>query len=182
VYLPPVAWPQAQQPRQSHKALWITLSVVGSLLIVLCVSCSVLLAVSLSRITTQITSLPPGVDPVVAASNFCSYEINQDYASAYGLLSPNLQGQISQQQFISDNQTRDASQGQVIGCSAASQQSTAPDATPSSPTTLTLNIWLAPTATNSSGPPTNLSGNITMAQQSDGSWKLDAIDSALPLT
>ena len=101
--------------------------------------------------------------------------------SAYGLLSSTLQGQVSQQQFTSDNQTRDTQQGVVVGC-AASQQIvvTDPYATPTSPDTLTLNIWVGPVSGN--GAPVNHSGTVTMIQNSAGSWQLDALDSTLPLT
>jgi len=119
------------------------------------------------------------LDPVIAGANFCAYETNKDYASAYRQLSTNLQSQVSEQRFISDNQARDTTLGPVVGCSLASQPSSSLDQVPASPIILTLNIWLGSTAGNTA--PVNRSGDLTMVEEGTD-WKVDAIDSTLQLT
>jgi hypothetical protein len=121
------------------------------------------------------------LEPVLAAQNFCAYETNQDYQGAYRQLSANLQAEVSEQQFESDNQTRDTTLGPIVGCSAAHQYpATGDEGAPQSPTTLTLAIWLGG-STASPAPPHSRTGTITMVQESAG-WKVDAVDSTLQLT
>ncbi|MGO8948538.1 MAG: hypothetical protein ACLQUY_12935 [Ktedonobacterales bacterium] len=170
--------------RGSLKPLWITLGVALSLVVVFCTGCSLLLSLSLAQLSSPTTAAPPAssaLDPVIGAQVFCAYEIDQDYSNAYQQLSANLQSQLSEQHFESDNQARDASSGPVIGCSAAPKSSNPEDEGPAaSPTTLSLYVWLGAAAT-SHAPPLGLSGNITMVQEGS-SWKVDALDRAVRLT
>jgi hypothetical protein len=120
-----------------------------------------------------------GLDPVLAAANFCAYETNRDYQNAYAQLSTNLQNQLPAQQFISDNQTRDTTAGPVIGCSTALPENSADQAGTSSRVTLTVYVWLGSKIGND--PPVGKSGTMTMVQEAS-EWKVDAIDGALLLT
>jgi len=182
--LPPIVVPPPPR-RSSLKPLWITLGVVVSLVVVLCISCSVIFWLSIAHIASQIvqpSQVSPALEPVLAAQKFCAYEINQDYAGAYQQLSTALQSEVSEQQFESDNQTRDTTLGPVVGCSAARQNPAAGDeGVPQSPAILTVYIWLFGVATASDAPPNSQSGNITMAEES-ADWKVDAVDSTLQLT
>lgn len=181
--MPPFPVPGYSQPRRgSLTPLWIILGVAASLILVACVACSVLFSLSLASlssattITSQTTSSTE--DPVIAAEDFCAYEIDEDYANAYNQLSKSLQGTISQQQFQTDNQARDTSRGMLVGCSAALPADAV--VSPGSPTSLTVTVWLAtPSATES--PPIGSSGDMTMVQEGS-SWKVDAVDTTLQLT
>jgi hypothetical protein len=181
--LPPIIVPPPQQ-RSSLKPLWITLGVAFALVVVFCTSCSVLFSLGLAHIasqTAQPIQVASALEPVLAAQNFCAHETNQDYVGAYRQLSANLQAAISEQQFESDNQTRDTTLGPLVGCSAARQYPARGDeGAPQSPATLTLNIWLGG-STTSAAPPHSRTGTITMVQESAG-WKVDAVDSTLQLT
>jgi hypothetical protein len=180
--LPPIIVPPPQQ-RSSLKPLWITLAVVLALLIVICITCTVIFSLSIAHIasqTAQSTQVAPALEPVLAAQNFCDYEMNQDYSSAYQQLSTRLQSEVSRQQFESDNQTRDTTLGQLVGCSAARlSPATGDQGTPQSPSTLSLDIWLGG-LTTSAAPPHSRSGTITMVEEGLG-WKVDVVDSALQL-
>jgi hypothetical protein len=157
---------------------------VVSLVVVLCISCSVIFLLSIAHIasqTEQPSQVAPALDPVLAAQKFCAYEINQDYEGAYQQLSATLQSEVSEQQFESDSQTRDTTLGPVVGCSAARQNpADGYDGAPQSPTILTVYIWLGG-ATTSDAPPNSQSGSITMVEAGTG-WKVDAVDSTLQLT
>jgi hypothetical protein len=176
LYVPP-------PPRRSSLApLWITLGVVFAVVLVVCASCSVLIALNVRGINTEISSVPPvplGLHPVLAAANFCAYETNKDYEHAYAQLSNTMRSQLSEQQFISDNQARDATAGPVVGCSAALLKHSEDQTGASSTVTLMVHVWLGSEAGN--GPPTGESGTMTMVQDSSG-WKVDSIDGALQLT
>ncbi len=185
-YMLPQGYAPVYAPRQSSslKPLWITLGVAASLILVLCAGCSLLFSLSLANLSslpTGPTQTSTAQDPVLAAEAFCSYEIDKDYSSAYQQLSGNLQSQVSEQKFESDNEARDATVGSVVGCSAAQEPSaTANQGATSSTITLTLNIWLA-SPTNSLAPPLGASGTMTMVEESTG-WSIDAIGSTLQLT
>jgi hypothetical protein len=120
--------------------------------------------------------VPATLEPVVAAANFCSHEINADYHGAYAQLSAHLQSQVTEQQFVSDNQARDATEGPLVGCSAAPSTDSTPSTSPN--TILELNIWSGPVTGNA--PPVNQSGTVTLVQEGS-EWKVDAIDSSLQL-
>jgi hypothetical protein len=181
--LPPIIVPPPRQ-RSSLKPLWITLGVALTLLVVTCISCTVIFSLSLAHIASQMAQsvqVAPALEPVLAAQNFCDYEMNQDYSSAYQQLSARLQSEVSEQQFESDNQTRDTTVGPVVGCSAARlSPATGDQGIPQSSSTLSLNIWLGG-LTTSNAPPHSRSGSITMVQESTG-WKVDAVASTLQLT
>jgi len=181
--LPPIFMPPPPQ-QSSLKPLWIALIVVITLVVVLCISCSVIFSLSIAHIASeppQAIQVAPALEPVLAAQEFCDYEMNQDYRSAYQQLSTNLQAKISEQQFESDNQTRDTTLGPVMGCSAAREYpATGDSGIPESPTILTLDIWLGG-STTLDAPPDGRSGSITMVQDISG-WKVEAVDSALKLT
>jgi hypothetical protein len=182
--LPPIVIPPPPRQRSSLKPLWITLGIATTLLVVLCITCSVIFSLSLARFasqTTGSTQVSAELEPVLAAQNFCAYETNKDYASAYQQLSINLQTEVSLQQFESDNQARDASLGSVVGCSAARQlPASSAEGTASSPSILMVYIWLTG-STTSGAPPPSRSGSMTMVLESS-SWKVDAVDRTLQLT
>jgi hypothetical protein len=168
--------------RNSLAPLWITLGVVFAVLVLVCATCSILIALSVRDINTEITSapsVPAQLDPVLVAANFCAYETNKDYKHAYAQLSNNLQNQLTVQQFISDNQVRDSSLGPVIGCSAALPENAEGQAGVSSTVTLTIHVWYGSETRN--GPPAGKSGTMTMVEEASD-WKVDSIDGALQLT
>ena len=169
-------------PRRSLKALWISLAVALVCVVLICGACSLLTLGAFQTFTSGIISgdqVPATLRPVVEAANFCSYEINRDYHDAYAQLSARLLSQVTEQQFVSDNQAREAAEGPLVGCSAAPSLGSTPSSSPSSSgMTLELNTWAGPITGNA--PPVNQSGTMTMVQEG-GEWKVDAIDSSLQL-
>jgi hypothetical protein len=152
--------------------------------VVFCIGCSVIFSLSIAHIasqTAQSAQVTPALEPVLAAQNFCDYEVNQDYSNAYQQLSARLQSEISQQLFESDNQTRDSTLGPLVGCSAARLSPVTGDqGLAQSPSTLSLDIWLGG-LTASDAPPHSRGGTITMVEEGLG-WKVDVVDSSLQLT
>jgi hypothetical protein len=187
-YPPNVAMPPVLPPpyyflppaqRRSHRALWISLGAALVGVVLICGVCSYLTVASFQTFTSGNISgdqVPATLQPVVEAANFCSYEINSAFHEAYAQLSAHLQTQITETQFVSDNQGRDAVKGSLIGCSAALSPGSPPSS--SSSMVLELNIWSGSITGNA--PPVNQSGTMTVVQEGSG-WKVDAIDSSLQL-
>jgi hypothetical protein len=176
-YAPPAQYPYpypyaAPQPaRGSNRALWITLSAVGAVLLVVCVSCSVLFAVSLGRAANSLDRL---AGPTFAAITFCTDIQEQDYAAAYTQFSQNLRSQMTQDAFESAARARDQASGPVTDCTPDTNTS----ADTSGPPTL---VHVTVTRGSDSGSAFTYRGDLTFVQEG-GSWKLDAIDSSLGLT
>ena len=86
-YMPPVAPGYVQPPKKSLKWLWITLGIVGGLLLVLCVICGFL-----------IFFVNPST-PNKTLDTFCNDLNNKQYHDAYLQLSPGFQSSLSESAF-----------------------------------------------------------------------------------
>ena len=90
-YVPPVApaFASPQQPKRNLKWLWITLGIVGGLLVVLCAICGFLVFVA-----------NPST-PDKTLDTFCNDLNNKQYHDAYLQLSPRVQSTGSESSFTS---------------------------------------------------------------------------------
>jgi hypothetical protein len=164
-----------QQPRQSHKALWITLSILGGVILLSCVACSAFAAISVNRLGKQITS---SLGPTLTAQEFCSDMEIQDYDSAYSLFSANLQSQITSDQWNAKNQARDLHDGQVTTCTVLSNSNLPQGGRANIQIQITRNSDTPSTSTTITGSQT---GVLTIIQEGS-QWKIDNIDVSLDLT
>ncbi len=103
-----------QQPKRSKRWLWITLSIVGGVLVLSCIGCVVLGALGYNF-------LAPTVSASVTASSYYQAIENQDYTKAYSYLASNMQTTsnqpLTQGLFTQVAQTRDLRDGQVTNFS-----------------------------------------------------------------
>lgn len=169
----PYPYPYAvpQPARKSNRALWITLSIAGAALLVVCVSCSVLFAVGLGRAANSFNQL---LGPEIAASTFCVDVQEQRYSAAYDQLSRNLQSQMTRDQFESAASARDQASGPVTDCTPDTNDQSVDT---SGPPTL---VHVTVTRTSGSGGTSLYPGDLTLVRE-DSVWKIDAIDSSLEL-
>lgn len=169
-YAYPYPYAVPQPARESNRALWITLSIVGGVLLVVCVSCSVLFAISIGRAASSVSQL---VGPTIAADTFCVDMQEQRYSAAYDQLSRTLQSQMTRTQFVSDANARDQASGPVTDCTP---DTNAPAADTNGPSAL---VHMSVTRGSGSGALIS-SGDLTLVRE-ESTWKIDAIDSSLGL-
>jgi hypothetical protein len=132
-------------------------------------------ATQAGAIETQASSAAP----VLEVTSFCQAESSQDYTSAYQELSSALQQQYSQSQFTQDGQTHDSNLGPITECVPGSGATI-------NGASASVNIAVTrtpPTPTSGTGPsvPKLFAGQITLTQNSDGSWVINSVDSSLNL-
>lgn len=161
-------YPPPQPQKNSNRTLWIILGVVGGVLLLACLAC-----VGIVYVVGQQVASSPLLGSTVVVSTFCAEEESQDYAAAYNQLSANLQGQMTQDQFVSRSEALDTSNGTVSQCSPAPSGDAAQG---SSNVSFDMTIQRDLNGTTSSS-----TGTITVVN-SGGSWKIDTIDSSLGLT
>ena len=170
-YAYPYPYAAPQPVRQSNRALWITLSIVGGVLLVVCVSCSVLFAISISRTASNVNKL---LGPTLAVTTFCVDVQDQEYSVAYDQLSRSLQSQMTRDAFVAAALAHDQSSGRVTDCTP---DTNSPPADPNRPP-----VMVSITITRGSGSSAFTSnGELTLIQEG-GAWKIDVIDSSLGLT
>jgi hypothetical protein len=120
-------YPQPQ-PRQSNRWVWITLGILGGLIVVGligCVAFFVLIGSAAQRTITTVTTSIEKTETAVSTSSGTQFTVqqyytaikSQDYATAYSYLESNLtttNGQtLTQQLFTQAAMARDTSSGQV---------------------------------------------------------------------
>lgn len=170
-YAYPYPYVVPQPARESNRALWITLSIVGGVLLVVCVSCSVLFAISISRTASNVNKL---LGPTLAVTTFCVDVQDQEYSVAYDQLSRSLQSQMTRDAFVAAALAHDQSSGRVTDCTP---DTNSPPADPNRPP-----VMVRITITRGSGSSAFTSnGELTLIQEG-GAWKIDFIDSSLGLT
>lgn len=100
-----------QQPKRSLRWLWITLSIVGGVLVLSCAGCVIASAMGYNFLKTTV------VGPTEVANSYYQAIENQDYSQAYGYLANNMQttsGQtLSQNLYTTAAQGKDTTDGQV---------------------------------------------------------------------
>jgi len=113
-------------------------------------------------------TVAPSIGVTNAITEFCVDEETLDYEGAYSQLSQNLQSQIPQSTFVTDNQQYDNAKGPVATC----QINTSGGSSVSGSTyTYTLNVTRDIT----------YSGVITVVKNGSN-WLINSIDPALPVT
>jgi hypothetical protein len=157
--------PPPMPPKKSNKTLWIVLGTVGGVLLLACVGCVGVLAYLGSQAANN-----PLIGSTLAATSFCVDEQGQEYTKAYQLLSPSLQGQMTEDQFVQASQAHDTADGKIETCEAVQGGD-------SSVTNTSASVEVTVTRTGG----TTTTGNITLVN-AGGAWKVDSIDPALSLT
>ncbi len=109
---PPVPdYMQPQQPRQSRRWLWITLGIIGGLVVLSCIACGTLFALGIGFFAKTVGASTSVVDQYYNAIE------NQRYDTAYSYLDPNLiapNGQsLTQQEYTTAAQAQDTNKGIV---------------------------------------------------------------------
>ncbi|HLX41220.1 MAG TPA: DUF3824 domain-containing protein [Ktedonobacteraceae bacterium] len=106
--------PQPQQAKRSLRWLWITLSIVGGVLVLSCIGCVFFVA-------RGYNILAPTLSASVTASSYYQAIENQDYTKAYSYLANNMQttsGQaLTQTLFTQGATAKDVTDGQVTNFS-----------------------------------------------------------------
>ncbi|HLJ35539.1 MAG TPA: DUF3824 domain-containing protein [Ktedonobacteraceae bacterium] len=100
-----------QQPKRSLRWLWITLSIIGGVLVLSCAGCVIASAMGYNFLKTSV------VGPTEVANSYYQAIENQDYSQAYGYLANNMQttsGQtLSQNLYATAAQGKDTTDGLV---------------------------------------------------------------------
>ena len=150
-------WTVPPRRGKSYKTLWITLSVIATLLI--CACCGSCFAIYKF---TQDAVVP------IAAAAFCAELRIQDYTTAYRETSRTLQGQLSLSQFTDAARTLDEIEGPIVKCTSASSLSgSRQDANTASV------AFLMPRTLSES-----LQGYVYLTKEG-GSWRVDGVDASL---
>lgn len=153
--------PPVQPPKRSLRWLWITLGIVGGIILLSCIGCGILFATSFNLIKTA-------VQPTVVATEYFQALKQQNYTQAYSYLDPNITAQggtLTQDLFVKGAQSADALKGPISSY------------TPSSPNinNNTANITMTVTRNNSS-----YSVQLTLKQEGNA-WKINSIVGPLGL-
>ena len=184
----------AQPPKKGGSGrVFLILGIIAAVLIVGCIGACVALGIGarilgtaastkVSELATQAGTELAGASSLTTVEEFCTSESSQDYASAYSSLSPSLQQQFSQSKFTDDNQNYDNTLGTISTCSPQGL----PTVNGSTATiSVTVTRTLIPTPDNSgNSAPTqtaNQSGQITMEEDSSGTWVISNIDPSLDM-
>ena len=132
-YPPPVYVP-VQQPKQSNKALWIVLSILGGILLLVGGGCCAVFyfagrtvqsfssQISATSTAIQATYAADETPPAQQAQDYYLAISVQDYSGAYGYLAPNMTSSdgtaLTQAKFIQQAQALDTSEGTVTNYTA----------------------------------------------------------------
>jgi hypothetical protein len=190
---PPYGQPPAYPPKQGGGAgrVFLIVGIIAAVLIVLCVGLCVALgfgarilgtaaSTKVSQLATQAGTELASAGALDTATNFCGAVQAQEYTTAYSYLSPSLQQQYSQTLFTQDNQNHDNTLGPVTQCSPQGL----PTVTASGASMIVMvTRTLAPTpdSTGNAAPTQTASttGQITLEEDSSGTWTISNLDSSL---
>jgi hypothetical protein len=108
---PAPGYAQPQQPRQSRRALWIILGIVGGLIVLSCATCGILFAFGIGFFAKTIAA------PVNTVNQYYNAVKSQDYNTAFSYLDTNLtvsNGQtLTQDLYTTAAQLLDTAKGKV---------------------------------------------------------------------
>lgn len=169
------AQPDPGSPPARITALRLALGAGGILVLAICAALTVSLAAAVVIPAIRGASRPTDAtvsDGTAVVSQFCSDELSQQYAQAYTLFSPHLQGQVTQQQWESRSQQLDASQGTVSQCAPAQGGETSLTASAAG---FDMEI-----SRGAQGKTTDFTGTIHVVK-SGSAWMIDAFDTSLGL-
>lgn len=106
------------QPRQSRRALWIALGIIGGLLVLSCIVCTIFFALGIGFFARTV-----GV-PTSVVDQYYNAIKDQNYSQAYSYLDPNLtvsNGQpLTRELYTTAAQEQDTSKGRVSSFSISS--------------------------------------------------------------
>jgi len=162
-YAPP------QQPKKSNRWLWITLGIIGGVLLLGCVGCAVIFGFIGKGVQQTVTNVEQtatavnGVGAQVTAQAYYTAIEAQDYTTAYsyldsGLIASNNQP-LTQDLYTQAAQGRDTSLGLVTNYNIS--------ADPNDPNSITVSV------TRSQG--STYTVHLKFTQTSDG-WKITSYD------
>jgi hypothetical protein len=137
--------------KKSRRRLWVTLGVIAAVLVLTCSG--------IGFLAVQYFA------PALQVGLFCGSLQTQKYATAYTLLSSELHGQLSSNDFVTDGQTLDAIEGKVQSCGTGSYEYSLGAST----ATVAVTFKRATSGT--------LQGNIHLKNESG--WKVDGLDASL---
>jgi hypothetical protein len=150
-------------PRRSRRTPWTALGIGAALFVLLA---SVVGFVLVPRLIALAA-------PFDATKAFCNDLVAQDYDSAYAMLTPAFQAQITRDQFVQDNHANDARDGRVQSCGEATHGDIAP-----SQIHFNLGDTQAQFTYVFSRSQRDFVGLVSLVK-SGGAWKLDSIDASL---
>lgn len=153
--------PPAQPPKRSLRWLWITLGIVGGIILLSCIGCGILFATGFSLIKNT-------VQPAVIATQYYQALQQHDYTKAYSYLDPNITAQggaLTQNLFTQGAQAAEALKGPISSYTPSS----------TNVNNNTANITMTVTRNNSS-----YSVQLTLKQEGND-WKITRIVGPLGL-
>ena len=162
---PPYAMPPGYMPPPQKKSsltwLWITLGIVGGVLILGCAACGIF-AYTAGRQAVN------AAGPTLAATEYYAYLKQGDYNKAYSLVDPNATFTVNGQTVPVTNETAftDAAQAADQGAGAITQVSASPQVSSGNTNDVTV------TVTRGSN---SYDVHLTL-QQENGSWKVVSAD------
>ena len=160
-YAPPVpGYAQVPPPRKrSLRWLWITLSIVGGLLVLSCAGCVIASRAGINFLQTNV------VGPTEVANSYYQAIENQDYTTAFGYLANNMQttsgAALTQNLYTTAAQAKDTADGQVTGFTQTSINTT--NGTSSITMTVTRNGQ-------------SYTVHLKLQQDSNNTWKIISYD------
>ncbi|HEX6121928.1 MAG TPA: NTF2-like N-terminal transpeptidase domain-containing protein [Ktedonobacterales bacterium] len=149
------------EQKKSRKGLWITLGVIGGLLVLCCAA----------GIGLFVFATVQAAKPIAAATNFCDDLKAQDYTAAYGMLSTDYQGKVTADQFTQASQLHDQIDGKVKKCGLLASGNS------STSFNFDFNNNTAKLSAQTTRNKT-FTGTIALVKQGDD-WKIDNIDPSL---
>jgi hypothetical protein len=157
-YMPP------QQPRQSRRALWIVLGIIGGILVLSCAFCGILFALGAGPIASIVGSI---AGPTNVVNQYYNAIQRQDYPTAYSYLDTNLiatNGQtLTQDLYTTGAQALDLAKGKVSSFSIGNISLTNNNNT----ATVTVSV------TRGSSPPYTVQLQL---QKVNGTWKITSFN------
>ncbi len=147
------------QQKKSLRWLWITLGIVGGLLVLGCVGCGIFFYI-VGR--TAVTA----VGPAFTVGEYYQYVKMQDYSHAYSLVSSNATLSVQNQPIPAD-QTSYTTAAQAVDTTVGAVTNFSVHTNGSDTSHLTI------TVTRGSNPPYDV--HLTLAQE-NGSWKIVSMD------
>jgi hypothetical protein len=152
-YMPP------QQPRQSRRALWIVLGIIGGLIVLSCALCGIFFVAGIGFFAKTVAG------PVIAVNQYYDAVKKQDYSTAFSYISANstvLNGQtVTQDLYTTAAQAVDTAKGKVTNYSVGVP----------SVTNNTASVTVTVTRASATAYDVQL-----QLQQVNGSWKITSIN------
>jgi hypothetical protein len=169
---PQYAQQAPQQPKKSSKKGWIIGCSIAALVVLLaCGGIGVALYIGAQKAADAVQSGASAVTAAAQVTLYCTDIEEQQYGSAYQLLSKSAQGSHTQQEYTTLMQSLDTNAGQVATCNMDPNH-TLPSINGN---TATAQVQVA------RGDNANLATGSVKLVLEDNQWKIDSADSSLKL-